>query len=319
MDGGSSPPLDCPISVFGGLHDATITLPELDAWRERTSGPFCLELFPGDRFFPFAPGGEFLPALTRGLGEAAGRAGPVGGPLATEGEVHVWLARLDRGPDEIRALGGILSEDERFRAERFCFPRDRDRFIAGRGILRTILAEYLNREPGQLRFASNPYGKPALAAVPEESPPLCFNVTHSEGLALYAVTRTREVGIDLEWAHRELDLQAIAERFFSPREAAGLGALPPEARREAFFACWTRKEAYVKARGQGLSLALDGFSVSLAVGGPPEHLRAAGNAHGADDWSVYGFTPVAGYSAALAVASPAWTMQWRHWPARARA
>jgi 4'-phosphopantetheinyl transferase len=236
------------------------------------------------------------------------------GLLPHEDEGHVWLASLDRTEGELRVLALTLSPDEKTRAERFHFPRDRDHFVAGRGLLRILLAGYTGQAPGDLHFTTNRYGKPQLAAPAEAPHPLRFNVSHSRDVALYAVARGREVGVDVEWMGRDLDFEGLAARFFSPRESAALGALPPDARRGAFFACWTRKEAYVKARGQGLSLGLDTFDVSLALGGPPEPVRSTAEPGAEERWSVYGFTPAADYAAALAVEGRPWRLLWRQLP-----
>jgi 4'-phosphopantetheinyl transferase len=234
--------------------------------------------------------------------------------LPEQDEVHVWQARLDRTAAELRVLSETLTPNEIVRAERFRFPRDRERFIAARGLLRALLAGYTGQPPDELRFTASEHGKPQLAAPPEAPHTLRFNVTHSGHFALYAVARGREVGVDLEWMHKDLDFAGVADRFFSPREASALRTLPREARREAFFAFWTRKEAYVKARGRGLSLGLDTFDVSLGPGGPPALVRQTGEPASSGCWSVYGFTPAAGYVAALAVEGSAWRMVLRRWP-----
>src|SRR5262249_26367386 len=148
-------------------------------------------------------------------------------------------------------LREILADDERRRADRFHFEKDCRHFTAARGAMRILLAGYLAHRPEEVRFAYSNYGKPRLAAESK----LCFNLTHSQGLALLAVTRGREIGVDVERLREmERDGEPLAERFFSPREAAVLRSLPTRLRREAFFHCWTRKEAYIKAHGMGLSL-----------------------------------------------------------------
>ena len=163
-------------------------------------------------------------------------------------EVHVWRAALDRPTEQVWGLWTLLSADERRTAKRFHFQTDRSRYIIGRGLLRTILSRYLKRAPNRLRFYYSPYGKPALLGGPEEA--LYFNVSHSRDLALFAVTRGRALGVDVEHVVSELAVQDLAERFFSPREIVALRTLPANLRQEAFFACWTRKEAYLKARGE---------------------------------------------------------------------
>jgi 4'-phosphopantetheinyl transferase len=206
----------------------------------------------------------------------------------------------------------VLSADERDRAARFHFDRDRRRFMAGRGLLRLILARYLDRPPGSLRLSYGPRGKPALAES-RGTPPLRFNVSHAAGLALYAVGRDRELGVDVERIAPELEA-GIAERFFSPREVAALARVPPDRRSESFFACWTRKEAYVKAKGDGLALGLDQFDVSLAPGEPAALLHVDGDPGETVRWSLLALDPGTGYAAALAVEGAGWRLSCLDWP-----
>jgi 4'-phosphopantetheinyl transferase len=215
-------------------------------------------------------------------------------------EVHVWRSALDLETSYLLKLQQTLATDERARADRFKFRSDRERFMAGRGVLRTILSSYLDRKPSELRVGYGPYGKPELVAEgPDE--PLSFNVSHSDGLALYAVTRGRRIGIDVEGLRRDLANEQIAERFFSPGEVQMLRSLPGDQRTEAFFACWTRKEAYLKARGEGLAFRLDHFDVSLAPGRPAALLRVEGALEEPLRWSLRELSPAPGYVAAVAV------------------
>jgi 4'-phosphopantetheinyl transferase len=225
-------------------------------------------------------------------------------------EVHVWRASLEHPAGYIQRLTQTLSEDERQRADRFRFERDRRRYIVGRGLLRAILGRYLNLVPGQLRFRYGPRGKPALAETRDE---LCFNIAHSHELALYAVAQGQEVGVDIEHVHSIYELEQMAERFFSSREVAVLRALPPDQKQEAFFNCWTRKEAYIKAIGDGLSRPLDQFDVSLAPGEPARLLNVAGDSQEASRWSIRALMPASGYVAALAVAGHGWRLQCWQW------
>jgi 4'-phosphopantetheinyl transferase len=231
---------------------------------------------------------------------------PPGVLTVSRGEVHVWRASLDVTPRRRTSLLATLSSDERARADRFHFERDRHHFITGRGLLRAILARYLETAPAALQFHYDAHGKPRLAgAFPDR---LRFNVSHSHGLALYAVSVDRELGVDLERIEPRLET-GIAERFFSPREVATLRALPTHAQRDAFFACWTRKEAYVKARGEGLTLCLDQFEVSLSPGEPAALLRTAGDPDEARRWSLEELAPEPGYAAALAVEGRDWGLR----------
>jgi 4'-phosphopantetheinyl transferase len=227
--------------------------------------------------------------------------------------VHVWRVPLDLTASCVQRLQQVLSADEVGRAACFYFPRDRQHFIVARGVLRVILGRYLGVEPRQLCFCSSYYRKPALL-------PTCggerlrFNVSHSHQLALYAVTYGREVGIDIEYIRTNFVCEEIAERFFSPRENVALGALPAHLKRQAFFNCWTRKEAYIKAHGEGLSLPLDQFDVSLTPGEPAALLATRGDAHEASHWSLRELTPGPGYVGALAVEGHDWRLtcwQWR--------
>ena len=214
-------------------------------------------------------------------------------------DVHVWLACLDSSFRSLPQLGDSLSLDERRRAARFHFERDRRRFVAGRGVLRAILGEYLETEPKQIAFGYGPNGKPSLA--PAVGLRLRFNVSHSQNLALFAITKVGAVGIDLEAIRPIADAEQIALSLFSPWENECLQTLPEVERLEGFFNCWTRKEAYVKARGEGLSRALDDFDVTLTPGDPVRLVSVRGDPSQPSRWSLSGLSPVDGYAAALAV------------------
>jgi 4'-phosphopantetheinyl transferase len=214
-------------------------------------------------------------------------------------EVHVWRAVLDQPHDYVQSLMQILADDEAERAEKFYFPRDRTRFTVTRATLRMILGRYLSCEPSELGFSYSQYGKPALAGEFAQAG-LTFNLAHSAGMALYALARDQEIGVDVEHM-RAMEYEQVSERFFSPHEVQALRSLPPEARQEAFFRCWTRKEAYLKARGMGLSLALDMFDVSLAPGEPPALLDIREEGQEPSCWSLYDLSFDPGYAAALAI------------------
>ncbi|MGH9365948.1 MAG: 4'-phosphopantetheinyl transferase family protein [Thermoanaerobaculia bacterium] len=219
-------------------------------------------------------------------------------------EVHVWRCALDVSDGEIARMERTLASDEREKAAYFRFFWDRNRFIAGRGTLRAILAQYSNRKPEQLRFLYGPYGKPRLAGEPDREG-IRFNLAHSRGLALYAFARGREVGIDVEFVRPELGGEEIARRFFSPVELAGLAGHSETARPEAFFRCWTSKEAYLKARGEGLSFPLDQFTVSTSLEGE-DRLLAAPEPAEMLSWSLRRLTPAEGYVGTLAVEGGGW-------------
>jgi 4'-phosphopantetheinyl transferase len=221
-----------------------------------------------------------------------------------DGEVHVWRARLEQSISTIQRLEQTLAGDEQARAEQFRFQQDRLRFIVARGILRTILGQYLGRDPGTLQFRYSQYGKPALAEdIGSDSNSLLFNVAHSRGMALYAVTRKgiSSIGIDIEYLDTSVPCEQIAERFFSPFEVRMLQAVSEEMRHVAFFSCWTRKEAYVKARGMGLSLDLKQFDVSVTPGEPVAILSSREESQNTSNWFLYDLFPDPGYMASLAV------------------
>jgi 4'-phosphopantetheinyl transferase len=227
-------------------------------------------------------------------------------------EVHVWLAKLDQPTEILRALHHLLSPDEIARAERFHFRKHREHFTVARGVLRTILGGYLSVEPSQLRFAYSAYGKPALVGI-KDQPTLRFNLSHSHELALYGFTLGREIGLDLEYRREDFATGRIAEQFFSAREVEMLRALPTQLRTEGFFNCWTRKEAYIKAVGLGLSLPLDQFDVSLSPFEPAALLRTGVDEREAARWSLKALTTAEGYSAALAVEGHDWQLKCWRW------
>lgn len=167
-------------------------------------------------------------------------------------EVHIWRFNLERSPSELEYLATTLSEDEVKRGSRFYFDSHRNNFIAGRGILRIILANYLNVNPRQVKFNYEPKGKPVLADTFVCSK-LSFNLSHSQGMALCAVTNVRLIGVDLEYMRDISDIEALAQRFFSPKEYNLINSLPDSQKRKTFFRYWTCKEAYLKATGAGLA------------------------------------------------------------------
>ncbi|MCL5670567.1 MAG: 4'-phosphopantetheinyl transferase superfamily protein [Acidobacteria bacterium] len=228
-------------------------------------------------------------------------------------EVQVWRANLDQTPSQVQSFLHNLAADEQARAERFYFERDREHFIVARGVLRAILGGYLNRAPECLSFCYSAYGKPSLAGE-SDGDVIRFNVSHSHGIALYAFTRGTAVGIDLERIRFDLAVAEVAGQFFSPQEVAMLRTLPTEEQTLAFFRCWTRKEAYIKARGEGLSLPLDQFDVSLAPGEPAAVLGTQRDPSEASRWSLQELTPAPGFVAALAVAGHDWRLTCWQWP-----
>lgn len=217
-----------------------------------------------------------------------------------QNEVHVWRAKLDLGSIDLEHAEASLSSDERARAARFHFLKDQLRYVAARGTLRMIMARYIDRAPAQFEFCYGPFGKPELA--PGHNPDgIRFNLSHSQGLALYAITRDHEIGVDLESVRANIAWEDIARRYFAPREVEALRSVPASSRAGAFLNCWTRKEAFVKARGEGLSLPLDQFEVSVAPGEPARLLRTTGDPQEASQWSFQQLEPAPGFVAAIAV------------------
>ena len=220
--------------------------------------------------------------------------------ILADNEIHVWRAGLELPVSQLQRLRGALTVDELERANRFSFQIDRQRFIAARGTLRSILSRYITITPSHLRFHYNRYGKPFLAA--EFSAHLLnFNLSHSGSMALYAITRKMEVGVDVERVRSDVDYEEIAERFFSANEVAILRTMPTEKKLDAFYTCWTRKEAYIKAHGKGLSLPLDSFDVSFAPWEPSILLITKDEARESSHWRLLDLKPGLGYVGALAV------------------
>jgi 4'-phosphopantetheinyl transferase len=226
-------------------------------------------------------------------------------------QVDIWRVWLDRSAAIVDDFAGHLSTDELARAARFRFPEHRAHFIVRRASLRMILASYLGGSaPSRVAFTDGARGKPSLAE-PAGPSTLRFNVSHSHHLALVAVTRAGEVGVDVERLHPLDDLAQLAARNFSAWENAALRSLPAPARSPAFFLCWTRKEAFIKAAGEGLARRLDGFSVSLTPGEPARFVSIEGDPGELARWSVFDLAPAPGYAGALVVEGHVSPPTWR--------
>lgn len=219
------------------------------------------------------------------------------------GEVHVWRIELDCAATSAAALRGTLSLEEEQRAARFRSVELCERWTVARGALRCILAAYARCEPGVLVFRAGPHGKPALTWPVEDIP---FNLSHTGGLALVAIAGIGRVGVDAEAVRSEIEVEDLSRRFFAPAEAAEILALSPDARLAAFFNCWTRKEAFVKALGDGLSVPLDRFQVSVRRDQPARLLWVDGEE--SDHWSLLDVSEP-GVAAALVVEGPAPVLQ----------
>jgi 4'-phosphopantetheinyl transferase len=219
-------------------------------------------------------------------------------------EVHVWRLELEQPPERFIKL---LDADEFARATRFYFEKDQRHFVVARGFLRVLLGRYLDSDPKRLKFVYGAYGKPAL----ETAGSLRFNMSHSHGMALYAFTDGCDIGVDVEQVRADFTSDDIARRYFSPVEVQSLCGLPNEERVASFFRCWTRKEAYIKAIGLGLSQPLDGFDVTLAPDEPPALLRTDDGTH--ERWSMANVEVGSGYAGALVVEGPISKIE--HWDA----
>lgn len=229
-------------------------------------------------------------------------------PLLGQKDVHVWRVDLNQPPAIIERCRQLLSVDEQDRAARFHFESDRQHFIVARGCLRTMLASYLDVGAETIRFSYASHGKPELATSYSQARPLNFNLAHAGGFALYAFTRVGEIGVDLEHIRPDFTGDDIARRFFSSNEFGRLTGLPDNVRHEAFFNCWTRKEAFLKARGNGLSLPLDQFDVTLAPAEPAALLLTRWDETEASRWSLKAIDVGPGYVAAVAVAGHDWEL-----------
>lgn len=228
-----------------------------------------------------------------------------------EGFIDLWYAKLDQSDSLIQKLITSLSDDEFSRAEEYRFDRDKNRFIVGRGILRNIIGRYLNIKPGLVNFRYGKYGKPYLSNNHHERE-IKFNLAHSKDVAVYAFALGKEMGVDVECIREMPDVDHIASSFFSPREVIALRSIPENQKLEAFFNCWTRKEAYIKALGDGLTHPLDQFSVSFLPGEEPEVLEIS-NSMKPGKWSLKSFSIRDNYIAAVAVENCDYDMRLWKW------
>ena len=222
------------------------------------------------------------------------------GELIYPNRVHVWRVYLDLAKIQRESLLGMLSADEVERAGSFHFERDQKCFIVARGMLRKILGQYLGKNPHKLRFEYTSHGKPVLAGKPSHDA-LRFNLSHSGSFALYAITRGRNIGIDLEYKNDDVAVEQIAQRFFSKGEISSLERIHENKRNEVFFQYWTRKEAFLKATGQGLSFPMERVDVSLISGLSLSPITLLGDKRESSRWYVQDLFPGGGYAAAIAV------------------
>jgi 4'-phosphopantetheinyl transferase len=222
-------------------------------------------------------------------------------------KVHVWRLSLGSLALNFQAAWVVLSRDERERANRFHFEADRRRSVIGRGYLRLLLGRILRLPAKSLRFEYGEFGKPRLTPIQE--PRLEFSVSHSGDMVLIAVSRARAVGVDVEMVRADIDVDGIAERFFSINEYKSLASLAGPSGREAFFRCWTRKEAYLKARGEGLSTPLDQFDLSFVPGEETRHDPGE-----VKRWRLEPLAVPPGYAGAVVAEGSDWKLECRDWP-----
>jgi 4'-phosphopantetheinyl transferase len=231
------------------------------------------------------------------------------------GTIQIWSIRLDPPAERVEQLGRFLAADEWQRANRFRFEKHRRQYVVGRGALRALLGAYLSTPPEAVQFRYGPRGKPFLVT-PQDAPGLQFNLSNSDELALAGFVRGPEIGVDVEYLRPMPDCEKISERFFSQSEREVLRGIPVPRKEEAFFNCWTRKEAYLKAVGEGLAAALDSFDVTLAPGDPPRMLTLEGDAARAARWSLHHLRPADDYIGAVAIEGGGWELKtWTFEPA----
>lgn len=222
---------------------------------------------------------------------------PPARPACRRGEIHLWRASLQKEAAHVESLQGLLAADERARARRFHFERDRMQFIIARGVLRLILGRYLSIDPQAVQLTYNQYGKPALSY---GGGTLSFNVAHSHDVVLYSFTCEWGIGVDVEFTNIAVAVERVAYLFFSSDEVEALLELPAHIQHDAFFRVWTRKEAYCKALGFGLSLAPSQYSVTVRPGDSPALLSTATAAHDEDNWSLFDIRLAGDYVGAVA-------------------
>ncbi|GCE02872.1 4'-phosphopantetheinyl transferase family protein [Dictyobacter aurantiacus] len=215
-------------------------------------------------------------------------------------EIHVWRVFVDEWLASLPQLRAFLSPDEQARAQKFYFERDRNCSIIARGVLRVLLGRYCALDPSMIMLCYNEFGKPDLASN-DLSLPLYFNLAHSHTTIVYAFTYINRVGIDVEYMRTNIEYEELAEHYFSPVEKAQLQAMSIEQKMQAFFAGWTRKEAYIKARGKGLSIPLDSFDVTLLPDQDPRLLDCREDPQSVSHWTLYALPADPHYAGALAL------------------
>lgn len=253
-------------------------------------------------------------AVQQRMRSVAARGARTQRPGIRRGTVDVWRAHLALPPGELSRISPCLNDDERQRAARFRFQRDRDHFLASRGLLRHILSSYLNTPPGEIHFGYAPQGKPYLV----DHPGLHFNLSHAADVLVIAVAAGRELGVDVERVFSEAVMNEVSGPVLSDPERVAFGRLHPDQRRGWFVRLWTRKEAYIKADGRGMSLRLEGIDVSTL----PERVRLMGDAPDewplCQRWAIRELEVAPGYAGALASEGFDWGVAYFDWPSGTR-
>lgn len=232
-------------------------------------------------------------------------------PALAANDVHVWCVPLTADPPELKRLQQFLSSDETSRAERFLFEKHRHRFTVGRGYQRELLGRYLGTAPASVAFQYEGLGKPRLA---NTSAGFCFNFSNSGDLGLLAIALNVELGVDIEVIREVSDMPGLANRFFCGQEATFISAQPGSQRLAAFFRCWTRKEAYLKAIGKGLTVPLNQVVVSLEATDPAEIISIGDSADEAAAWRLAHLQPADGYLGAIALPRHGDALSCWSWP-----
>ena len=215
----------------------------------------------------------------------------------SEDEVHIWRASLDLDEYFQSSFLKVLSPDENYRAQKFRFAKDNRNFIAARGILRSLLGKYLKISPAEISFQYSKFGKPGIA----DNNSLQFNISHSQNIALFAFAKKFNIGVDVEFVKTNIEVKDIATKFFSANEIMNLLALPEQEQTLGFFNCWTRKEAFIKAVGEGLSFPLDKFEVSLEPNKSAKLLATDWDQKAVSRWSLYSMSPGTNFVGSLAI------------------
>jgi phosphopantetheine--protein transferase-like protein len=281
--------LDVPLTVVGGFVDDRTPLVDLLSWKDLNSGPTHIEANAGGHFFCGAPG-----TLTTG----AGFLRSLTLPARQEPEQDLHVVKLGQSPETVAGFCDCLDDSERHRADRFLRPEHRDRFIVGRGTLRQILGRHLSLAPSDVRIVVSPSGKPGLHQ--DHNSDINFNLSHSDHLAAIFIAKRQKVGVDIEQVRGDVDHAGLAERYFAPAERADVIAVDESQRLARFFAYWTGKEAYSKARGLGLNLPLDQYDIKLDDRGYPACVQDRTLPPNQAPWHVCGINIADGFAAAIA-------------------